>query len=274
MGRAETLARRRGAPLQATGSDRAPVRASHRHKVKARGWRWWQLRLWVSMPWAKRGRAWLCVTVLAPAARDHHARSPRPNKRPAGARQRCLVGRRWRPERALVVVTASRVAVITWSHAELPPLLIRWVLGRDPQGTFVPQAWLCTDLTADPVQLRAGFVRRWRLAVTWPEAWAHLGRAPQRPWQARAMARTPPAWLGLFSRITVWAGRLAPAHRLPVRSAVWSHQSRPTFVEALAIVRQPWRTATPVSMSPMNADRVDIPGSLLNHMPETRCDAA
>ena len=102
-----------------------------------------------------------------------------------------VTGRGWYHEDEREVASTS--ATGGWSHAELPPLPIRWVLGRDPQGTFVPQAWLCTDLTADPVQLRAGFVRRWRLAATWPEAWAHLGRAPQRPWQARAMARTPPA---------------------------------------------------------------------------------
>ena len=39
------------------------------------------------------------------------------------------------------------------------------------------------------------------------------------------MARTTSAWLGLYSMVTVVAGRLTPEHRLPVRQAVWYHKS-------------------------------------------------
>ena len=41
-----------------------------------------------------------------------------------------------------------------WYHAGMPPLLIRWVLVRDPQRAFEPQAWLCTDMTVDSRQIR------------------------------------------------------------------------------------------------------------------------
>jgi hypothetical protein len=89
-----------------------------------------------------------------------------------------------------------------------------------------------------PVQILAWFVLRWRLEVTWQEARAHLGMETQRQWNERAIARTTPALLGLFSLITLLAGRLAQEDVLPVRQAVWYHKSLPTFVDAIAIVRQ------------------------------------
>jgi hypothetical protein len=293
MGLDETLARRRGAKIQAKGIDRDPVRSAHRYMVNASGLRWLRLMLLVSIPWARRVWALPFSTVLAPSERYHQERGQRHKKLADWARQMFLVVRRWLLERPLVVVTDSSCAVITlwwricqlpnpicdvtrlrldaalyepappwkprqtgrprlqgkrlptlaqirrdagtgwttvtvrgwyredereveitsapgvWYHSGMPPLLIRWVLVRDPQGTFEPQALLCTDLTVDPVQILAWFTLRWRLEVTWQEARAHLGLETQRPWNERPIARTTPVLLGLFSLVTLLAGRLA-----------------------------------------------------------------
>jgi hypothetical protein len=118
-------------------------------------------------------------------------------------------------------VVESTSATAVWSHSGMPPLPIRWVLGRDPHGEFDPQALLGTDLTVDPVQILEWFVLRWRLEVTWQEARAHGGLETQRPWHAKAIARTTPALLGLCSMVTLMAGPLAQEPVLPVRQAVW-----------------------------------------------------
>jgi hypothetical protein len=75
------------------------------------------------------------------------------------------------PERGVEITSATAV----WYHSGMPPLHIRWVLVRDPQGKFEPQALLGTDLSVEPVQILEWFVLRWRLEVTWLEARAHLG---------------------------------------------------------------------------------------------------
>src|SRR5437764_6558064 len=67
----------------------------------------------------------------------------------------------WYGEGARTVEIASATAV--WYHAGLPPVPLRWVLVRDPQGQFEPQALLCTDLAANPAQILAWFVLRWQL---------------------------------------------------------------------------------------------------------------
>src|SRR5919107_600136 len=79
---------------------------------------------------------------------------------------------------------------------------IRWVLGRDPSGEKEPQAFLCTNLDADPVDVLRWFVRRWRVETTFEEARRHLGLETQRQWSDLAILRTTPALLGLFSLVT------------------------------------------------------------------------
>src|SRR5215831_10687235 len=56
-----------------------------------------------------------------------------------------------------------------------PPVPVRRVLIRDPEGAFAPQALLCTDLGATPEQALGWFVQRWQLEVTFEEARPNLG---------------------------------------------------------------------------------------------------
>ncbi len=120
---------------------------------------------------------------------------------------------------------------------------IRWVLVRDPSGEKEPQAFLCTDQTADPVDILRWFVRRWRTETTFEEARRHLGMETQRQWSDLAILRTTPALLALFSLVTLWASHLA-AERGPMIECVrWYRKSLPTFSDALALVRHElWTT--------------------------------
>ena len=88
-------------------------------------------------------------------------------------------------ERRIEVATATAV----WRHAGLPVVPIRWVLVRDPEHRFAPQALLCTDLARDPALIVSWFVRRWCVEVTFQEARAHLGVETQRQWSDKAIAR-------------------------------------------------------------------------------------
>jgi hypothetical protein len=358
MGLDDTIERRRGAQIRATGMYRDPVRSSHSHVVKASGLRWFSLMRLVPLPWVTRVWALPVLTVLAPSARDHQERRQRHQKLTDGARHMRLMVRRWVPERSLVLVPDRRFAVMTWLwrrsrlaqpscrltrvrlaaaldepasprkprqhgrprlkgqrlptlaqvlatsatpwatatvrggygtrargvplvaatavwyHAGMPALPSRWVLVRDPQEEFEPQALLGTDLTVDPIQILAWFVLRWRLEVPWQEARAHRGMETPRPWHALAIAHTTPALLGRFSMITLWAGHVAQEHALPIRQAVWYRKVQPTFADAIAVVRQHLWTSSHFSMSPAKADRVEIPSALLNRLTETLCYAA
>jgi len=55
-------------------------------------------------------------------------------------------------ERQIEMATSTAV----WYHSGMEPVPLRWVLIRDPQGKFEPQALLCTDQALHRPGSRAG----------------------------------------------------------------------------------------------------------------------
>ena len=106
-----------------------------------------------------------------------------------------------------------------WYHPGLPPAPIRWVLTRDPTGVRDPQAFLCTDINATPVEILGWFVHRWSVETTFQESRANLGVETGRQWSDLAIARMTPALLGLFSLATLWAADPKVLPSLHPRSA-------------------------------------------------------
>jgi hypothetical protein len=146
----------------------------------------------------------------------------------------------WYGEGERRVELASGTAV--WRHSGMPVVPIRWVLVRDPLGRFEPQALLCTTLEHSSEQVLRWFVQRWQLEVTFKETRAHLGVETQRQWSDRAIARTTPCLLGLFSLVTLLAARLRADERRTVANSAWYRKSQPTFSDTLAAVRRHiWR---------------------------------
>ena len=95
---------------------------------------------------------------------------------PASCWRRVVVSQ-WYGEgrRELDILTGSAV----WDHPgrRVP---VRWVLVRNVVGDHAPQAFLCTDLEADALDVlrwfvRRWFVRRWAVEVTFEEVRRHLG---------------------------------------------------------------------------------------------------
>jgi len=123
-----------------------------------------------------------------------------------------------------------------WYSTGLPPVPVRWVLIRDPDAAFPPQALLCTDLDASPTQIVSWFVLRWQLEVTFHEVRDHLGVETGRGWSEKTIRRTTPALLGLFSFVTLVAHDQW-TQRLPlVKGAAWYRKREPTFTDAIAVV--------------------------------------
>jgi hypothetical protein len=167
---------------------------------------------------------------------------------------------------------ATDIAV--WYHPGKPPVIIRWVLIRDPQQTFKPQALLSTNVEHTPEQRVAWFVRRWTMEVTWEEARAHRGLETQRPWNARAMARTTPALLRLYAIMTLHAPLLIEKGMTCVRSTAWYCKTCPTFADAMAWVRRQLWDHIHFPTSSQETDKIKIPRVLLERLTEALCYAA
>ena len=156
-----------------------------------------------------------------------------------------------RTERRLHIASGTAL----WHHPGMR-VAIRWVLVRDQSGEKEPQAFLCTDPAADPMDILRWFVRRWRVETTFEEARRHLGMETQRQWSDLAILRTTPALLGLFSLVTLWATQLHTGQGLLPECVRWYPKHAATFSDALALVRRElWTSPT---FAPLWPDR-DVP---------------
>jgi hypothetical protein len=176
----------------------------------------------------------------------------------------------WYDGQQRLMELTSQTAV--WYHPGKPVVPLRWVLIRDPKGKYDPLALLCTELDYSAWQIVNWFVRRWQIEVTFQEARRHLGLETQRQWSDKAVARTTPLLLGLFSWVTLVAHYLQQTQPVSVRQAAWYVKDRPTFADALSWVRQHfWQASLTFSMSAQDPDMVKIPTSFLNHLVNMLC---
>jgi hypothetical protein len=110
--------------------------------------------------------------------------------------------------------------------------------------------------------------------VTFEEARRHLGFETQRRWSQKAIARTTPLILALFSIVTLLAMRLRNRQgTLPIRTAAWYAKPRPTFSDTLALVRAHLWRSTNLRTSQGGAQMTIIPRRLLRRLHEAACYA-
>jgi hypothetical protein len=172
--------------------------------------------------------------------------------------------------RTIQIATGTAV----WYRVGLPVVPLRWILIRDPQQQFRPQALLSTNLEVTPQQAVQWFVMRWQLETTFAEVRAKLGVESQRQWSDLAIARTTPCLLGLFSLVTLFAADLHRRGKLQFRSSAWYRKPRLTFSDTIATVRQQlWNNSLFAWSSPAQ-DPIKTSCLLLQHLTEALCYAA
>lgn len=179
---------------------------------------------------------------------------------PGTAWRRCTLAWYGGTERDLDLLTGTAL----WFHNGLPPVSIRWVLLRDPEGKFEPQALVTNEPGLSDEQVIDYFLRRWQIEVTFAEVRAHLGVETQRQWSDAAIERTTPLLFGLFSVVALCA-REQP---IPVRRTAWYLKPEPTFSDLLALIRAPLWLLPIKPTSPLDDDVVLIPNHLLQRWRE------
>jgi hypothetical protein len=193
---------------------------------------------------------WDAALYHPPGPQPPGKRGPKPLK---GKRQRSLqawaersdtpwetVEVNWYGGQRKTLWVFSRTAL--WYTPRLPPVNIRYVLVGDPEGKLRMEAFFCTDVQATPVEILQWIVMRWSVEVTFEEVRAHLGFETQRQWSDRAIARTSPVLLALYSLVILLALQLSQGGPIPVEATAWYHKPEPTFVDCLALVRRHlWR---------------------------------
>jgi len=172
--------------------------------------------------------------------------------------------------RVLKTVRLS-TGVNLWYKSGEKPLKIRWVVVVDPE-TSRTEAFFSTDINMAPTTIIENFVLRWNLEVTFAEVRAHLGVETQRQWSDKAIRRTTPVLMGLFSIVCLIAdmqNKLANDLIQTSSSAWYDKQDNATFSDVLIYVKRLIIWEKYINVSGVNDDFVKIHRreleTLINH---------
>lgn len=179
---------------------------------------------------------------------------------------------KWYNEKDRQVEVATDTAL--WYHSGMEPVVVRWVLIKDKEGKNPPAALLCTEVNMEAAQIIAYFIRRWCMEVTFEESRAHLGVETQRQWSDKAIERSTPCLMGLFSITALWADALQGKGLLHAGRSAWYHKDKPTFSDALAAVRGSIWTCNLFCTSLQKGEMIKIPKQFFLNLTDLLARAA
>jgi hypothetical protein len=165
--------------------------------------------------------------------RKRGARLPTPQQMLVGGRCRCrhltlnLYGRR----------DTSRVAECVARVYAAPDRAMKIVAVQPLTGGRKPQAFFstCPDDTAEQVLTR--YAARWSLEVTNHDAKGQLGFEEPQGWTKRAVQRTAPIAMLLYSLVVLWFSREGHRHYQPPQRPWYIGKTQPSFADMLATLR-------------------------------------
>lgn len=129
-----------------------------------------------------------------------------------------------------------------WGADGFEPVPIRWVLMIDPSGQLNPLPLMSTDVSLSAKEIIALYIERWSIEVTFEEVREHLGVETQRQWSEKAIYRTTPILMGLYSLVCLIANELNKAQEIEVESTAWYQKETATFGNMIKAVRKDlWR---------------------------------
>ena len=132
-----------------------------------------------------------------------------------------------------------------WYHAGEPPVTLRIVLVKTPDGKNSAETFFSTDIKLEPVQIINWFILRWNIEVTFAETRMHLGVETQRQWSDKAIHRTTPLLMALYSLLTLIALEMNKNKALVVAETTswYDKKGELTFTDIiLAVRRSLWAT--------------------------------
>jgi len=129
-----------------------------------------------------------------------------------------------------------------WGVDSYAPIAIRWILVVDPSGEMDPLPLMTTDVSLSAVKIIELYVDRWGLEVTFQEVREHLGVETQRQWSDKAIARTTPVLMALYSIVCLIGNRMNNDEPLTAEKTAWYDKEAVSFSDLLKAIRtRLWR---------------------------------
>jgi len=115
---------------------------------------------------------------------------------------------------------------------------LKFVLTRDAEGDRPTQVFYCTNLEMDPRSILSTYAHRWAIEVTHHDAKQYLGLEDPANRLPRAVERTAPMAMFLYSLTVLWYSQHGHEHvRFPNRPW-YTHKHEPSFGDMLTTLRR------------------------------------
>jgi hypothetical protein len=163
--------------------------------------------------------------------RKRGARLPSPKKLLDGRGRRITLNIYGRKDQSRVVDRVARL------HA-MPDRPVRVVAVEPLTGGRTTQAFFSTRADASAENLLTWYAMRWSIEEAFQNSKSHLGFEEPQGWTRRAVERTAPTAMLLYSLITLWFASVGHRHYRPLCRPWYRSKTRPSFADMLATLRQ------------------------------------
>ena len=158
-------------------------------------------------------------------------RLPTPIEMLAGRCCRISLAIYGRTEKARVAHCEARM------HAA-PNRPLRIVVTEALAGGRGQEAFYSTCHNASAEEVIAWYARRWSIEVTFHDSKQHLGFEQPQGWSRKAVERTAPLAMLLYSLIVLWFAREGHRFYQPLECPWYTTKSNPSFADMLATLRR------------------------------------
>lgn len=124
-----------------------------------------------------------------------------------------------------------------WGADGVMPIPMRWLLVVDPTGILDPLPLMSTDPLLSVEDMIRLYIDRWSLEVTFEETREHLGVETQRQWSDKAIARSTPILMGLYSLVCLMACQLEQEGSITPEKTAWHQKEHITFSDMMRAIR-------------------------------------
>ncbi len=158
--------------------------------------------------------------------------------------------------------------VCLWYHAGMPTLPVRIVLVKTPDGKNAAETFFSTNTDDLPKQIINWFVLRWNIEVTFEEVRAHLGVETQRQWSDKAIQRSTPLLVGLYSLAALIGIKMNETTAILIQEkASWYEKNGElTFADIIMVIRKSILTKKYFSKSENRGDLLEITANEANDL--------
>ena len=163
--------------------------------------------------------------------RKRGKRLPTPREMLAGRCRRVSFDIYGRAEKARLVDCQARVYAA-------PARPLRVVATEPLSGGRKLQAFYSTCHTATAEQVIAWYAQRWSLEVTFHDSKQHLGFEEPQGWSRKAVERTAPLAMVLYSLTVLWFAREGHRFYRPLDCPWYQSKSEPSFADMLTTLRR------------------------------------